>query len=317
MERYTALPQAEKTKRRKQGLNNYVYNRYADDFVVLCNGTKAQAEALREELHDFLKSDLKLKLSLEKTKVTHLNDGFKYLGFWLQRKTGQKGMTTKVLIPPEATDKVIDKITKATDPGTYQDSANAPILALNGSIGGWFRYHQYTSQTVITFHKVAYIAFWRLAHWFGRTYQLKMPEVMRRYRRNGTLGTSTYQLYKANQFPTRQYKKRFLKPNPYPMKEVSIQREELPTETYWTGNEARPGMADLRPVIMERDGYTCQNCGTGPLPAYKLEVDHVRPVRRFKRPVDANNPENLWTLCVETCHPSKTKFDRQMESPVR
>jgi RNA-directed DNA polymerase len=317
MERYTALPQAEKTKRRKQGLNNYVYNRYADDFVVLCNGTKAQAEALREELHDFLKSDLKLNLSLEKTKVTHLNDGFKYLGFWLQRKTGQKGMTTKVLIPPEATDKVIDKITKATDPGTYQDSANATILALNGIIGGWFRYYQYTSQAAITFHKVAYIAFWRLAHWFGRKYQLKMPEVMRRYRRNGTLGISTYQLYKANQFPTRQYKKRFLKPNPYTIKEVSIQREELPTETYWTGNEARPGMADLRPVIMERDGYTCQNCGTGPLPAYKLEVDHVRPVRRFKRPVDANNPENLRTLCVETCHPSKTKFDRQMESPVR
>lgn len=64
MERYTALPQAEKTKPRKQGLNNYVYNRYADDFGVLCNGTKAQAEALREELHDFLNSDLKLNLSL-------------------------------------------------------------------------------------------------------------------------------------------------------------------------------------------------------------------------------------------------------------
>jgi hypothetical protein len=112
----------------------------APRLVVLCNGTKAQAEALREELHDFLKSDLKLNLSLEKTKVTHLNDGFKYLGFWLQRKTGQKGMTTKVLIPREATDKVIDKITKATDPGTYQDSANATILALNRSIGGWFRY---------------------------------------------------------------------------------------------------------------------------------------------------------------------------------
>jgi RNA-directed DNA polymerase len=144
MERYTALPQAEKTKRRKQGLNNYVYNRYADDFVVLCNGTKAQTEALREELHDFLKSDLKLNLSLEKTKVTHLNDGFKYPGFWLQRKTGQKGMTTKVLIPPEA-----------TDPGTYQDSANATILALNGIIGGWFRYYQYTSQAAIIFHKVS------------------------------------------------------------------------------------------------------------------------------------------------------------------
>jgi RNA-directed DNA polymerase len=317
MERYTALPQVEKSKRRKQGLSNYVYNRYADDFVVVCNGTKDQAEALREELHGFLKIDLKLNLSLEKTKVTHLNDGFKYLGFWIQRKMGQKGMTTKVLIPPESIDRVIDKITNVTDPGTHQDSANTTILALNRVIGGWFRYYQYTSRAATTFHKVEYTAFWKLAHWLDRKYQLNMPEVMRRYRRNGTLGTSTYQLYKANQFPTQQYKKRFLKPNPYTMKEVSIQREELPTDTYWTGHEARPGMADLRPVILERDRYTCQSCGMGPLPAHELEVDHIRPVRRFKRPVDANNPENLQTLCLENCHMSKTKFDRQMESRVR
>jgi RNA-directed DNA polymerase len=317
MERYTALPQEEKAKRRKKGLSNYVYNRYADDFVILCNGTKAQAEALREELYDFLKTDLKLNLSLEKTKVTHLNDGFKYLGFWIQRKTGQKGMTTKVLIPSEAIDKVVDKITEVTDPETHQDSANTTILALNRIIGGWYRYYQYTSRAVTNFRKVEYTAFWKLAHWLGRKYQLNMPEVMRRYRRNGTLGTSTYQLYKAYQFPTRQYQKRFLKPNPYTMKEVSIQREELPTDTYWTGHETRPGMADLRPVILERDRYTCQKCGTGPLPAHKLEVDHIRPVHRFKQPVNANNPENLWTLCAETCHPNKTKFDRQMESPVR
>src|SRR5918999_2263245 len=111
------------------------------DFVGLCNGTKAQAEALREELHDFLKTDLKLNLSLEKTKVTHLNDGLKYLGFWLQRKAGHKGMTTKVLIPPENMDRVIDKITNATDPGTHQDSANTTILALNRVIGGRVERH--------------------------------------------------------------------------------------------------------------------------------------------------------------------------------
>jgi RNA-directed DNA polymerase len=155
MGRYTALPQREKTKRRKQGLSNYVYNRYADDFVVVCNGTKDQAEALREELHGFLKADLKLNLSLEKTKITHLNDGFKYLGFWVQRKMGHKGMTTKVLIPPESINKVIDKITEVTDPGTHQDSANTTILALNRIISGWFRYYQYTSRAAITFHKAA------------------------------------------------------------------------------------------------------------------------------------------------------------------
>lgn len=127
-------------------------------------------------------------------------------------------MTTKVLISPETIGKVIDKITKVTDPGTHQDSANTTILALNRVIGGWLRYYQYTSRAATTFHKVQYTAFWKLAHWLGRKYQLNMLEVMRRYRRDGTLGTSTYQLYKANQFPTQQYKKRFLKPNPYTMK---------------------------------------------------------------------------------------------------
>jgi hypothetical protein len=39
----------------------------------LCDGTKAQAQAMRQELYEFLMSRLKLNLSLEKTKVTPLN----------------------------------------------------------------------------------------------------------------------------------------------------------------------------------------------------------------------------------------------------
>jgi hypothetical protein len=65
MERYTALTHWEKTKRRQQGLANYIYARYADDWVVLCNGTKRQAEALREELYQFLKTTLRLTLAKE------------------------------------------------------------------------------------------------------------------------------------------------------------------------------------------------------------------------------------------------------------
>jgi hypothetical protein len=39
------------------------------DFVVLCNGTKAQAHAMKEELGGFLRT-LGLTLSVEKTKIT-------------------------------------------------------------------------------------------------------------------------------------------------------------------------------------------------------------------------------------------------------
>jgi len=84
MERYTALSHKEKTERRKNGRANSVYVRYADDFVILCNGTKEEAKAMRHEVKNFLGSTLHLSLSMEKTKITHLNDGFDFLAGVLQ-----------------------------------------------------------------------------------------------------------------------------------------------------------------------------------------------------------------------------------------
>jgi len=133
MKRYTDLSSTDKTYRRRHGQANYVYIRYADDFVALSNGTKGEAEGLKEELYTFLQQDLKLTLSKEKTKVTNLNDGFKFLGFWVQRRPGSEKMGTKILIPSEAVDKVINKIAETTDKTSFSDSANAKILALTES----------------------------------------------------------------------------------------------------------------------------------------------------------------------------------------
>jgi RNA-directed DNA polymerase len=315
MERYTALPQKEKTKRRQQGRSNFVYVRYADDFVVLCNGTKAQAGAMREELYAFLKSTLRLELSKEKTKITHLNDGFKFLGFWIERAKGHDGMKTKVTIPREAMDKIKRKLDLALVPSSSQDSMATKILALNRLIGGWCRYYQYTSRTAAQFGNVEHHAFWCMAHWLGRKYQLTMPVVLQRFRDDGHFVTGSLRLLRPTDFPPLQYKQRFLKPNPYIMQKRNLDREELPVETYWTGYEARPGMGDLRPLILERDEQTCQVCGAR-VTNSTAQVDHIRPVRRFKRPIDANVDWNLWTLCI-ACHKEKTKHDRQAESRVR
>jgi 5-methylcytosine-specific restriction endonuclease McrA len=319
MNKYTGLHTYEKTRRReKEGLGNYAYVRYADDFVVLTNGTKEQAEQIKEELYTFLKDTLRLDLSKEKTKITHLNDGFKFLGFRIKRSQGHDGMKTKVLIPQEALDKVREKITSATSPTTHQDSVNSKILALNRIIGGWCRYYQYTGKAVTLFSKVEHETYWKMGHWLGRKFQITMPEVIRRYQRriegHNTFITPQYRLLKATEFKTQQYKKRFLKTNPYTTQAV-VQREEIPQDTHWTGHEPRTGMTDLRPLILKRDGYTCQLCDK-PIKAHTAQIDHMKPVRRFKRPVDANHPDNLWTLCIE-CHKEKTKNDRQMESRVQ
>jgi RNA-directed DNA polymerase len=315
MMRYSALPRKESQKRRRHKEANFVYVRYADDFVVLCNGTKHQAEVMREELYQFLKATLRLELSKEKTRITHLNDGFKFLGFWIRRTMGNKRMATKVTIPREAMEKIKGKIKLALAPSSHQDSAVAKILALNRLIGGWCRYYQYTGKASSQFAQLDQTLFWSMAHWLGRKFQIRMPTVMQTYCIDSAFVIQKRRLSRASEFPTRHYKQRFLKPNPYLTQERKLEREALPNKSSWRGHEARPGMADLRPLILERDEYSCQLCGVIVIDS-TAEVDHIRPVRRFKRPIDANVEWNLWTLCIP-CHQEKTKADRQAESRVR
>src|SRR6266699_5529609 len=42
---YLSTPSWKRIQLRRKGKSNYLYVRYADDFVVLCNGTKAEAQA--------------------------------------------------------------------------------------------------------------------------------------------------------------------------------------------------------------------------------------------------------------------------------
>jgi RNA-directed DNA polymerase len=315
MERYTSLPQAETNKRRQQRRGNFTFVRYADDFVVLCNGPKLQAEEMKEELDQFLKTNLHLELSKEKTKITHLSEGFKFLGFWIQRSQGGKGRTTKIVIPKEAMDKVRLKFKLALSRSTHQDSVTTKIIGLNRLIRGWCQYYQYTSKASSQFSQLGHELHWAMAHWLGRKFKLVMPVVMQRFNRDNTFVSDKLSLLKPTEFPSLQYRQRFFKPNPYLTQDKRLKREELPNETYWTGYETRPGIADLRPSILERDEYTCQLCD-GKVTSHTAEVDHIRPFRRFKRPIDANTFDNLWTLC-KACHQKKTKSDQQAESRVR
>lgn len=71
-------------ERRKDGVftytnkSKYVMVRYADDFVILCK-TKEDAEAIPTLLSKYLK-ERGLTLSKEKTRITHLKEGFDFLG---------------------------------------------------------------------------------------------------------------------------------------------------------------------------------------------------------------------------------------------
>lgn len=76
---------SQRSTRRRKGLATYRLVRYADDFVVLVSGTQTHAETLRSEAATTL-SPIGLRLSAEKTRICHIDEGFDFLGFRIQRQ---------------------------------------------------------------------------------------------------------------------------------------------------------------------------------------------------------------------------------------
>ncbi len=83
--KYGNLNRKEKERRRIRHPENGALIRYADDFLLLTNGSKAEGMRLKNEFKTFLEEELKLELSKEKTHITHVNEGFDFLGFHVQR----------------------------------------------------------------------------------------------------------------------------------------------------------------------------------------------------------------------------------------
>jgi group II intron reverse transcriptase/maturase len=58
------------------------YCRYADDFLLGFTGPKAEATAIKQQLAEFLQTQLKLELNQEKTLITHAKEGMaRFLGY--------------------------------------------------------------------------------------------------------------------------------------------------------------------------------------------------------------------------------------------
>lgn len=111
--------------------------RYADDFIITAN-TKEIAVELKSTVSEFLKSR-GLMLSEEKTIITHIDNGFDFLG-WTFRKF--KG---KLIVKPskDSTKTLIKKcsiiILKEGKASTLSDL----IRRLNQVIRGWTNYHKH------------------------------------------------------------------------------------------------------------------------------------------------------------------------------
>lgn len=309
MQRRCNLPRKDRQRRRWQWRANFVHIRYADDFVVMCNGTKAQAIVMKQELQEFLATELKLTLSEEKTKITHINDGFKFLGYQLRREiTGSGVMLPKALIPQDAIRKCRHKVQAILAPSTCQQSVIAKIVAVNYYLRGWGNYYRYAYNASRVFSKLDHFVFQLLAHWLGAKFKCRLSQVHRRYYRRVdgvmTFAFEDIPLWRLSSLQFERFRQRTFT-NPYLDSQPLLHREQQPEDRHvWHGNETRPGIEDVRRQVYKRDLWTCQHCGT-PVDSETARLDHAKPVKRFANVQEANRMDNLQTLCQD-CHTRKT-----------
>ncbi|MGD0040982.1 MAG: group II intron maturase-specific domain-containing protein, partial [Isosphaeraceae bacterium] len=116
----------------------------ATHLVVLVHGTRSDADAIRDEIGSMLDSKLKMTLSAEKTLVTHIDDGFVFLGFHIQGKHRGDDRHVVLTIPSKvALAAVMKKVKQATSSSTTSLRMVDVLAKLNPVLRGWAAYFRY------------------------------------------------------------------------------------------------------------------------------------------------------------------------------
>lgn len=239
-------------KRNKRSKINFI--RYADDFIITASNREILENEIIPTIQQFL--DIRgLQLSVEKTKVTHMRDGFDFLSCNV-RKFGQKYQMT----PAESAVKSLyEKVREVVLKGVSWKTENL-IRKLNPILRGWANYHRY-GLALKAFEKLDWqihellLRVWAKRRHPNKSIRWKLKRYFRISRhRDGTFYTKVkgkdgksqiIALIRLSTIPRYQYIKIRGKANPYdPSDNEYFQMRK-------TASNVRP-MSPVRPITTER-----------------------------------------------------------------
>ncbi|MGH3620537.1 MAG: group II intron reverse transcriptase/maturase [Sciscionella sp.] len=175
----------QRAKRKRHGLGKWQFIRYADDFIVMVSGTREHAEALRVEVADVL-APMGLRLSLEKTRVVHIDEGFEFLSFTIRRlrKRGTNEYRVYTVPSKKAVKAIKDKIRKKTYRSTRVLRLDELLLSLSRTLKGWANYFRH-GVSKAAFSAVDQFTWHRIMRWIRLKYKgrhrLTMKDLRRRF----------------------------------------------------------------------------------------------------------------------------------------
>lgn len=210
--------------------------RYADDFVI----TAVSKDILQKEVlplvEDFLQ-ERGLTLSREKTSITHISEGFDFLGQTLRKYNGK--LLTKPSVKSQKA--LLDKVRRILKTEGRSLSAYGLIQRLNPLIQGWANYHRHVVSKRV-FQRIDHHIFWALLRWARRRHRDKSTAwIRRRYFTDPTNQTIRFhtrtvnqngekvvvRLFRASTIPIRRHIKVRKDANPYdPAWEVYLEQRQ-------------------------------------------------------------------------------------------
>jgi RNA-directed DNA polymerase len=283
---------------------NTRFVRYADDWCLfITRGSKRYAEKLREEIAVFLRKECGLKLSKEKTHITHVRDGFDFLGFRLKCGIGKSGkIVPKIKVGQKGIQNFKQGIYDAVRNITHHTSVAARIYRATQVIRGWgeyFRIAHNFSKVAGNLDNFVHVVMLKI---ICRKMDIHTAKCYREYHANGTFHYKNEEILgRLSNMAMNLYV-----PNPKPYmpggmnaydcdKELEVDADKL--------DGRRPGSRDLKLDQLQRDQYRCRCCGNE-VQAKTSQLDHIKPVHYFPNYEASNTEDNLQTLCLN-CHKLK------------
>jgi RNA-directed DNA polymerase len=284
----------------KRGYNAKVnLVRYADDFIITGDSRELLEQEVRPLVERFLR-ERGLELSAEKTSITHIDDGFDFLGVNIRKYSGA------LLIKPSKTNaKAFLRKVRGIIKANKQTTAGKLIMHLNPVIRGWAMYHRHvaSSEARRDADRAIYLALWRWAtrrhpHKSGKWIQPRYwtRKGNQRWVFYGEIGGKTVHLVKATSihFQRHQIIKGTTNPynpadEPYFERRVSLQMEAT--------------LAGRRTLLYlwKRQGGICPVCNT---PITRLTGWHSHHIlmRAHGGPDTADNRVLVHPTCHQQIH---------------
>ena len=148
--------------------------RYADDFIITGDSKELLENEVRPLVERFLK-ERGLTLSADKTRITHIDEGFDFLGQNLRKYDG------KPLVKPSKknTHALMEKVRGIID-ANQSVSQTVLISLLNPVIRGWANYHRHCAAKE-TFNRVDHDIWRALWRWARRRHPKKSRDWVKKH----------------------------------------------------------------------------------------------------------------------------------------